>query len=203
MAAAATAVPPPAATAPSPRSSDGPVSAKLMTTKSPPLSPTVEKELPVASSSDQPDAPTDSADTSSSPNGVIDMETFHQILDLDEDETHDFSAGMAWAYFEQAGTTFQDMEEALAAKDLTKLSSLGHFLKGSSAALGVAKVQASCERMQHYGQRRDEEAGVSLTDEDALNMIESLLTQVKKEYSDAEKWLREWYKEHGVDQDAV
>ena len=55
--------------------------------------------------------------------------------------------------------------------------------------------------MQHYGQRRDEEAGVSLTDEDALNMIESLLTQVKKEYSDAEKWLREWYKEHGVDQD--
>ena len=57
--------------------------------------------------------------------------------------------------------------------------------------------------MQHYGQRRDEEAGVSLTDEDALNMIESLLTQVKKEYSDAEKWLREWYKEHGVDQDAV
>lgn len=55
--------------------------------------------------------------------------------------------------------------------------------------------------MQHYGQRRDEEAGVSLTDEDALNRIESLLTQVKKEYSDAEKWLREWYKEHGVDQD--
>lgn len=67
--------------------------------------------------------------------------------------------------------------------------------------MGVAKVQASCERMQHYGQRRDEEAGVSLTDEDALNRIESLLTQVKKEYSDAEKWLREWYKEHGVDQD--
>ena len=65
----------------------------------------------------------------------------------------------------------------------------------------MAKVQASCERMQHYGQRRDEEAGVSLTDEDALNRIESLLTQVKKEYSDAEKWLREWYKEHGVDQD--
>ena len=61
----------------------------------------------------KPDAPADTADSSSSPNGVIDMETFHQILDLDEDETHDFSAGMAWAYFEQAGTTFQDMEEAL------------------------------------------------------------------------------------------
>ena len=67
--------------------------------------------------------------------------------------------------------------------------------------MGVAKVQASCERMQHYGQLRDEDVGVPLTNEEALNKIESLLTQVKKEYSDAEKWLKEWYKEHGVDQD--
>lgn len=41
------------------------------------------------------------------------METFHQILDLDEDDTREFSAGMAWAYFEQAGSTFVEMEEAL------------------------------------------------------------------------------------------
>lgn len=86
-----------------------------------------------------------------------------------------------------------------AAKDLATLSSLGHFLKGSSAALGVAKVQASCERMQHYGQRRDEEANSDLTDDEALARIERLLVQVKKEYDDAEKWLREWYKEHGVE----
>lgn len=88
-----------------------------------------------------------------------------------------------------------------AAKDLAKLSSLGHFLKGSSAALGVAKVQASCERMQHYGQRRDEQAGVDLSDEEALTRIDALLVQVKNEYSDAEKWLKDWYKEHGVDQE--
>ena len=86
-------------------------------------------------------------------------------------------------------------------KNLSELSSLGHFLKGSSAALGVAKVQASCERMQHYGQQRDEEAGTKLTDEEALERIGTLLAQVKKEYSDAEKWLKDWYKEHGVEQD--
>lgn len=88
-----------------------------------------------------------------------------------------------------------------AAKDLAKLSSLGHFLKGSSAALGVAKVQASCERIQHYGQRRDEEAGVNISDEEALSKIESLLVNVKKEYEDAEKWLKDWYRQHGVDGD--
>ena len=44
---------------------------------------------------------------------VIDFETFNQILDLDEDDTHDFSLGMAEAYFTQASTTFKDMDTAL------------------------------------------------------------------------------------------
>jgi hypothetical protein len=41
------------------------------------------------------------------------METFRQILDLDEDDTHEFSRGMAWAYFSQAATTFKEMDDAL------------------------------------------------------------------------------------------
>lgn len=55
--------------------------------------------------------------------------------------------------------------------------------------------------MQHLGQRRDEEANTDLTPEEALSRIEQLLVQVKNEYDDAEKWLRNWYKEHGVEQD--
>ncbi|KAJ1842666.1 Phosphorelay intermediate protein [Coemansia sp. RSA 2703] len=38
-----------------------------------------------------------------------------------------------------------------AAKDLTKLSTLGHFLKGSSATIGVKKVQECCKRIQYLG----------------------------------------------------
>ena len=45
--------------------------------------------------------------------GVIDLDTFNQILDLDEDDTHDFSLGMTEAYFAQASTTFTDMDAAL------------------------------------------------------------------------------------------
>ncbi|KAK0234501.1 hypothetical protein EDD85DRAFT_955319 [Armillaria nabsnona] len=33
---------------------------------------------------------------------TINMDTFHQILDLDEDETYGFSSSMIWAYFTQA-----------------------------------------------------------------------------------------------------
>ena len=86
-------------------------------------------------------------------------------------------------------------------KDLSKLSSLGHYLKGSSAALGVARVQASCERIQHYGQLRDEEAGTDLTSEAALQKIEPLLGRVKKEYAVAEAWLKKWYHDNCADND--
>jgi HPt (histidine-containing phosphotransfer) domain-containing protein len=150
------------------------------------------------------------------------LETFHQILDLDEDDTYEFSRGMAWAYFTQANSTFYEMDEALCVitihleflifgtrvrsycnfgrtkKDLQRLSSLGHFLKGSSAALGVSKVQASCEKIQHYGQLRDEDIGADLTQEEALGKIERLLKDVKGEYKVAEKWLREWYANEGI-----
>jgi osomolarity two-component system phosphorelay intermediate protein YPD1 len=84
-----------------------------------------------------------------------------------------------------------------AIKDLGKLSSLGHFLKGSSAALGVAKVQASCELIQHYGQLHDLEHR-ELTSDIALGRIEILLSQVKEEYTDAERWLKDWYNGAGA-----
>ncbi|WWC86369.1 uncharacterized protein L201_001245 [Kwoniella dendrophila CBS 6074] len=134
---------------------------------------------------------------------VIDMETFQQIMDMDEEdddgdddgEKHAFSKGIVWGYFEQAEATFGEMEEAIAAEDLQKLSSLGHFLKGSSAALGIIKVQASCEKMQHYGNKRDEESGADLESPEALERIKKLLTACKKDYQVAKKWMENLYEE--------
>ncbi|KAL4245179.1 hypothetical protein ABKN59_009892 [Abortiporus biennis] len=131
---------------------------------------------------------------------AIDQEVFEQLLELDDDEeeTFDFSWGMVTAYFQQAITTFDELDAALEKEDLKTLSSLGHFLKGSSAALGIHKVQATCEKIQHYGKNWDDEAGVTLSDEQALTRIRTLLIDVKKEYKAAEKWLRSWYAEKGV-----
>jgi hypothetical protein len=36
-----------------------------------------------------------------------------QILELDEDDDHEFSRGMVWAYFNQASATFLNMNKAL------------------------------------------------------------------------------------------
>jgi hypothetical protein len=40
------------------------------------------------------------------------MDTFQQILDLDDDEDHEYSRELAGAYFTQARTTFDDMRRA-------------------------------------------------------------------------------------------
>lgn len=100
-------------------------------------------------------------------------------------------------------------------KDLAEISSLGHFLKGSSATLGLTKVkvsnrhhlvlaqwkpaakhrpQDSCEKLQHYGQKRDEAGTGEITDEEVcLNKISETLVAVKEEYAEVEKVLRKFY----------
>lgn len=85
--------------------------------------------------------------------------------------------------------------ESSAEPSLSKLSSLGHFLKGSSAALGIIKVQNSCEKMQHYGNLRDEEVDAPLTEDEALKRISQLLVDCKRDYAVASRWLRRLYGE--------
>lgn len=80
-----------------------------------------------------------------------------------------------------------------ASGDCKKLSALGHFLKGSSATLGVTEVQNSCEAIQHYGDLRDNKTGKPITPEVALSKISVSLKEAKEQYKEAEAWLRKWY----------
>jgi osomolarity two-component system phosphorelay intermediate protein YPD1 len=125
------------------------------------------------------------------------MEIFNQILELDDedDETHEFSWSMVRAYFEQAEKTFRGMDDAVTKKALLSLSESGHFLKGSSAALGLWRVKESCEKIQHRGLLRDEEADNGLTHEEALKSIQELLKQVKVDNHEADIWLKDFYKD--------
>lgn len=77
-------------------------------------------------------------------------------------------------------------------KDLVKLSELGHFLKGSSAALGVFKVQSSCEKIQNFGRLRNDD--VTITEAEAIVKIRESILRAKKEYKVAEGWLKGFLK---------
>lgn len=82
------------------------------------------------------------------------------------------------------------------ARDLDELSSLGHFLKGSSATLGLTKVKDSCERIQHYGAKKDTTGTINEPDEaKCLSLIRTTLEEVKEEYQDAAALLKRFYGE--------
>lgn len=81
-------------------------------------------------------------------------------------------------------------------EELPELSQLGHFLKGSSATLGLSKVKEACEKIQHYGAGKDETGSVKQPDDKvSLQNIQNTLTEVKKDYKEVETALRKFYGE--------
>ncbi|KAJ2613627.1 Phosphorelay intermediate protein [Coemansia sp. RSA 1365] len=136
---------------------------------------------------------------------ILDIDIFNQLLTMDEDDDYDgdssqdeedlhkFSRDIVSQYFDQARTTFADMEKALKAKDLPKLSSLGHFLKGSSATIGVKKVMECCKHIQFLGKLQNINGKDSVDKEQALKLITQELQTGKKEYINAREFLGFFY----------
>lgn len=79
---------------------------------------------------------------------------------------------------------------------MDELSSLGHFLKGSSATLGLVKVKDSCEKIQHLGAGQDESGTAKQPDTKiSLKSIGAVLKDVKRDYAEVEVYLRRFYGE--------
>lgn len=79
-------------------------------------------------------------------------------------------------------------------RDLAQLSSLGHFLKGSSATLGMTKVKDSCEKIQHFGANKSADGSKDVPDDDeCLKNLKEIIAQAKKEFADVEKKLKQFY----------
>lgn len=134
------------------------------------------------------------------PPDVIDVEVFEQLLEMDEEDDRDFSKSLVYNYFEQAESTFEKMHNALyvsgsprSSQSLSELSTLGHFLKGSSAAVGVIKVRNSCETMQHYGTLHDADGVTELSREEAIAKLTQTTAQVKQQYDEAKATLRAFF----------
>lgn len=79
---------------------------------------------------------------------------------------------------------------------MAELSSLGHFLKGSSATLGFVKVKDQCERIQHFGAKKDELGTGDIEDEEyCLRMISEALTEARKTFTEVAALMKQYYGE--------
>ncbi|KAL4732577.1 Phosphorelay intermediate protein [Fusarium chlamydosporum] len=121
------------------------------------------------------------------------MITFEQILEMDEPGDCEFSHSIVFGFFDQAEETFGQIEEALEEKNLETLSSLGHFLKGSSATLGLVKVRDGCEAIQRYGKNENLDGSEIKDNEKCLERIQEYFTAVKEDYDVVKKLLEQYY----------
>lgn len=78
-------------------------------------------------------------------------------------------------------------------KDLSELSSLGHFLKGSSATLGFNKVRDSCQIIQQYGHKQTVDGTDEPDEEVCLLKIGDAIKAVKVDFADLEKDLKTFF----------
>ncbi|CAH7688825.1 signal transduction histidine kinase [Phakopsora pachyrhizi] len=82
---------------------------------------------------------------------VVNQDVFMQLVDM-EDENSDgkfkFTRGLIDLYFEDSEDTLRSMRESLRASDYYKLGRQAHFLRGSSASIGIAEVASICESIE-------------------------------------------------------
>jgi hypothetical protein len=82
--------------------------------------------------------------------GIVDMNSFGQILAMDDnDPTREFSKALVWAWCEQAEMSVEQMDTYLQDGAIDKLCDKAHYLKGSSASLGLVKVSQTCQSIYH------------------------------------------------------
>ncbi|KAI5457314.1 putative histidine phosphotransferase HPT1p [Mariannaea sp. PMI_226] len=125
----------------------------------------------------------------------IDIVTFNQILEMDDDDEHDFSSAIVFDFFNQAKETFDNMDNAFKDKELKTLSDLGHFLKGSSATLGLTKIRDECEKIQRYGKNENLNGTPEPDDERCLECIGEALKSVKSDFIVVEAAFKKFYGE--------
>ncbi|KAK4034199.1 signal transduction histidine kinase [Parachaetomium inaequale] len=119
---------------------------------------------------------------------------FSQILEMDDSpDDREFSAPLVLNFFEQASETFDKMQTALDDSNLDDLSSLGHFLKGSSATLGFNKIRDSCQVIQQYGHKLTVDGAPEPDEKVCLKKIGEALKTVKVDTAELEKEMKKFF----------
>ena len=81
---------------------------------------------------------------------LIDNDAINQLLEMDEGDDHEFSSEILQEFFGQLDVKVPEFDVLIEKKDYDAVGKLGHFLKGSSAGVGAAKIREICDDIQHW-----------------------------------------------------
>lgn len=130
--------------------------------------------------------------------GLIEWSVFSELVAMDEDE-EGFSKSLFQTFVDQVLETFKEIDENLETKNFDKISGLGHYLKGSAAALGLEKISSQCERIQNYGHKVNfdnfklKENNDQKDDEFWITLIEDALNKARDGFAKSRKALNSYF----------
>lgn len=130
--------------------------------------------------------------------GLIEWSVFSELVAMDEDE-EGFSKSLFQTFVDQVLETFKEIDENLKTKNFDKISGLGHYLKGSAAALGLEKISSQCERIQNYGHKVNfdnfklKDNNDQKDDEFWIKLIEDALNKARDGFAKSRKVLNNYF----------
>ncbi|CAG86227.1 DEHA2C10890p [Debaryomyces hansenii CBS767] len=130
--------------------------------------------------------------------GLIEWSVFSELVAMDEDE-EGFSKSLFQTFVDQVLETFKEIDENLKTKNFDKISGLGHYLKGSAAALGLEKISSQCERIQNYGHKVNfdnfklKDNDDQKDDEFWIKLIEDALNKARDGFAKSRKVLNNYF----------
>lgn len=130
--------------------------------------------------------------------GLIEWSVFSELVAMDEDE-EGFSKSLFQTFVDQVLETFKEIDENLKTKNFDKISGLGHYLKGSAAALGLEKISSQCERIQNYGHKVNFDNFKLKDDDDQkddefwIKLIEDALNKARDGFAKSRKVLNNYF----------
>lgn len=132
--------------------------------------------------------------------GLVDWPVFSELVAMDEDE-EGFSKSLFQTFVDQFEDTNKELDDNVKLGNLDKISALGHYLKGSAAALGLVTIAEQCERIQNYGHKvncddfiLDSELDKTEHDDEYwISMVEDALEKVHDAFKLSKKALNEYF----------
>lgn len=114
----------------------------------------------------------------------IDIDAFNSLLmlDDDDDDKHEFSRGIVSDFFNSTADILGKMRNNLNIRNYGEVSSLGHFLKGSAAAVGARHVRDLCDGIQNYKNNGKDHIFLTISIQQLEEQIKKAEISIKKHF---------------------
>jgi HPt (histidine-containing phosphotransfer) domain-containing protein len=105
---------------------------------------------------------------------VIDLQAIENLRALNPGDNDEFLREIAAIFLEDTPLRLTELDESLAAGDVSKFTRAAHSIKGSSANLGAIALRAAAEKLEQQARTR------------GLTEVTTLLSLVKSEFDRAQ-----------------